>query len=193
MTRLLCIGILICATALSGWAQSGESENSLKGVPWQERIITGGGMGMGFGSGQDYISLSPLVGFAITKKFVAGTGVTYRYTKYKDVYPGKDVSTNDYGINPFLRYTVYQGIFLQTEYEYLNYEAIYYSTLETTRSDFSSFMAGGGFLQPIGDKAAFFVLAMYNFSFRDPKQGEFLPYGSPWVIRAGITIGNFSF
>ncbi len=200
MIRSILVGVLVYTITFSAEAQinkknksRGEGENSLKGVPWKERIVTGGGMGLGFGSGQDYISLSPMIGYAITKKFVAGTGLTYRYTKYKDIYPGKDVSVNDYGVNPFLRYTVYKGIFLQTEYEYLNYEGIILPTLETMRADFGSFMAGGGFLQPIGSKAAFFVLAMYNFSYRDPRPGEYLPYASPWVIRAGISVGAFSF
>lgn len=190
MIRFILVYIFCCVITFSVVAQG---DNSLKGVSWKERIVTGGGMGLGFGSYQDYVTLSPIIGFAITKKFVAGTGLTYRYTKYKDVYPGKDVTTNDFGVNPFLRYTVYRGIFLQTEYEYLNYESIYYSNLETTRANWDSFMAGGGFMQPIGNKAAFFMLAMYNFSYRDAKPGEYLPYASPWVIRAGITVGAFSF
>ncbi|MFZ2907401.1 MAG: hypothetical protein WAZ98_14450 [Cyclobacteriaceae bacterium] len=169
------------------------NENSLEGVPFKERIVTGGGLGLSFGSNQDFISLSPIIGYAFTKKFVAGTGLTYQYTKYKDVYPGQDVATNNFGINPFLRYTVYQGIFLQTEYEYLNYEGIILPDLNTERDSFTSFMAGGGFMQPIGDKAGFFLLAMYNFSYRDPKPGEYLPYASPWVIRAGINVGALSF
>lgn len=198
MIRLLIVSVLTCCTLLSAVAQvnqksRGDNDNSLKGVPFKDRIITGGGLGLGFGSNQDFISLSPIIGYAVTKKFIAGTGFTYRYTKYKDIIPGQDVSVNDYGINPFLRYTVYRGIFLQAEYEFLNYESIYYPSLETQRSDYDSFMAGGGFLQPVGDNAAFFVLAMYNFSYRDPGVNEYLPYASPWVIRAGISIGMFSF
>lgn len=168
------------------------SDNSLAGVPWKERIVTGGGVGLSFGSYQDYVSLSPIIGYAFTKKFIAGTGLTYQYTKYKDVYPGKDVSTNNYGINPFMRYTVFRGIFVQAEYEYLNYEAIL-SNLETRRANFDSFMAGGGIMQPIGNKAGLFFMALYNFSYRDPQPGEYLPYASPWVIRAGINIGAISF
>src|SRR5262245_2890044 len=110
-------------------------ENSLAGVPFKERIVTGGGMGLGFGANQDFISLSPIIGYAFTKKFVAGTGLTYQYTKYKDVYPNKDVTTNNFGINPFARFTVYRGIFLHAEYEYLNYEGIL-PNLETQRANF---------------------------------------------------------
>ena len=189
MIRLLLVCVFL--SVLASVNAQGE-ENSLKGVPLKERIVTGGGMGLGFGSSQDFVSLSPFIGFSFTKKFVAGTGLTYRYTKYKDVYPGKDIATNDFGINPFIRDTVYRGIFLQTEYEYLNYEGILPS-LETQRAKFDSFMAGAGVLQPIGDKAALYLMALYNFSYREPKAGEFLPYASPWVIRAGINIGSVGF
>jgi hypothetical protein len=125
---------------------------------------------------------------------MAGTRLTYRFTNYKDISPS--VKFHDYGLGPFLRFTVFRNIFLQTEYEYLNYEdlAVPRTTAqETVRRDFSSFMAGGGFFQPIGQKASFYIMAMYNFSYRDPKPNEYSPYNSPLIIRAGINIGNLGF
>jgi hypothetical protein len=163
--------------------------NSLEGIPAKERIVTGGGLGLSFGNTVDYIAVSPIIGYAITRKFVAGTGLTYRYTKYKTVTPA--LTFNDYAINPFARFTVYNGIFLQTEYEYLNYEYLR-GPGETARQNFNSFLAGGGFLQPIGSNAAFFVMALYNFSYT-ASSSLYTPYQSPWVIRAGISIGGISF
>jgi hypothetical protein len=177
---------------VEGALAQGEN-NSLKGVSPKERIVTGGGFGLGFTRQQDFVSLSPVIGYAITKKFVAGTGVTYCYTRYKDIIPGKDISVNDIGINPFARFVVYQGFFAQVEYEYLNYEGIVTPSLETERRDFNSFMAGGGLQQPLGERSSFFVMVLYNFSYRTPLPGEFVPYDSPWVIRAGINIGGFIF
>lgn len=190
--RLSIVFILVCTIASTAQSKREANENSLEGVPFKERIVTGGGLGLSFGSYQDFISVSPIIGYAITKKFVAGTGLTYQYTKYKDVYQGRDVTTNNFGINPFARYTVYRGIFLHAEYEYLNYEGIL-PNLETQRLNFDSFMAGGGVMQPIGARAGLFFMALYNFSYRDPKPGEYLPYASPWVIRAGINVGALSF
>jgi len=89
-------------------------------------------------------------------------------------------------VNPFLRFTFYRNIFLQTEYEYLNYE-FPLSVAETTRRSFDSFLAGGGFIQPLGDRMAFYLMALYNFSYQD--QVQYSPYDSPIVIRAGINIG----
>jgi hypothetical protein len=186
MTRLSLLALLFIL--ISGTAFSQGKDNSLKGVPFKERIVTGGGLGLGFGSTQDFISVSPVIGYSITKKFMAGTGFTYRYTNYKFYKPS--IKLTDYAINPFARYTIYKGFFVQTEYEYLNYE-LPVSITETTREGFNSVMAGGGLVQPMGRNLAFYIMALYNFSYTNPAPGEYSPYASPLIIRAGINIGGF--
>jgi hypothetical protein len=165
--------------------------NSLKGVPFKERIVTGGGMGLGFGNIQDFVSVSPVIGYRITNRLMAGTSVTYRYTNYKYYKPS--IKLNDYGVGPFARFTVYKNIFLQTEYEYLDYEFPTTSRGETVRMGFDSFLAGGGFIQPLGRNVGFYLMALYNFSYKDAAAGQYTPYASPIVIRAGVNIGNFGF
>lgn len=164
-------------------------DNSLKGVPINERIVTGGGFGLGFGNVQDFVSVSPVLGYAVTKKLLMGTGISYRYSKYKLITP--NVSFNDYSLNPFARFTVYNGIFLQTEFEHLNYQYLT-GPGEKDRKQFNSYLAGGGFLQPLGDKAAFYVMALYNFSYT-ASSSFYTPYQSPWIIRAGVNIGALTF
>jgi hypothetical protein len=183
-TSFLAILVFASVTTVLGQGK----DNSLKGVSFKERIVTGGGLGLGFGSVQDYISLSPVIGYSLTKKFIAGTGITYRYTNYKITTPS--IKLNDYAISPFLRYNIYRGFFAQTEYEYLNYE-FPVNTAETIRMDFRSFLAGGGLVQPIGRNLAFYVMALYNFSYQQPVPGRISPYNSPFVIRAGINVGGF--
>ncbi len=182
MLRSAFVLALALIISLAGFSQG--KDNSLKGAPLKDRIVTGGGLGLGFGSVQDYFSVSPMIGYRLTAKLIAGTGVTYRYTNYKVYRPS--IKLHDYGVNPFLRFMVYRNIFLQTEYEYLNYE-FPVSSAETTRMGFDSFLAGGGFIQPLGDKAAFYVMALYNFSYQQGTQ--YSPYDSPIVLRAGINIG----
>ena len=181
MRFLLVFGIVLCAAA-AAFPQG--KDNSLKGAPLRDRVVFGGGLGLGFGSVQDYFSVSPMIGYRLTAKLLGGTGITYRYTNYKVYRPS--LKLNDYGLNPFLRFTVYRNIFIQTEYEYLNYEYPL-SVAETTRKSYDSFLAGGGFIQPIGRRAAFYLMALYNFSYlaSDP----YSPYDSPFIIRAGINIG----
>lgn len=187
MTRSLFFFILLSCFAVSVRAQRNEGyDNSLKDLPLKERIVVGGGLGLSFGTQQDFFSISPMVGYRVTERLLAGSGITYRYTKYKYYKPA--IKLTDYGVNPFLRYTVFNGIFVQTEYEYLNYE--FPVTVETSeRRAYNSFLAGGGFVQPIGGKAAFYILAMYNFSYQDTQPGEYSPYASPLILRGGVTLG----
>lgn len=197
MIRSIICLLLILLAGATLHAQSSRNDTydkSLKGVPLKERIVVGGGLGLSFGSQQDFFSISPMIGYRVTERMLAGTGLTYRYTKAKYYSPATKL--NDYGANPFLRYTIFNGIFLQTEYEYLNYEfPIYVQTPSgveldnTVRKAYNSFLAGGGFVQPIGDKAAFYLLALYNFSYQSVQPGEYTPYASPLILRGGITLG----
>jgi hypothetical protein len=173
----------LCTVAFAQW---GEEEMSEK-PKLRERIFTGGGFGASFSSYFDFVSVSPLIGYRITPKLAGGIQVQYRYTKYKTTSP--KISTNDYGISPFVRYSVYGPFFLHVEYEYLNYE-FPITTRESIRKDYNSFMAGGGFFQPIGRRAGLFAMALYNFSYRQSNSpSDFTPYDSPLVLRIGITAG----
>jgi hypothetical protein len=184
------LGLAFLTAATTMVFAQGEN-NSLKGVPPGERVVFGGGMGVGFGSVQDFVSVSPSVGYLLTRKLVTGVGIQYRYTSYKVVKPA--VKLNDYGVAPFARFMLYNPIFLHAEYEYLNFEhaVIYSSGVERSRQSFDSVLAGGGILQPLGKRFAFYAMALYNFSYKD--ETVFSAYDSPLVIRAGITIGGFGF
>jgi hypothetical protein len=183
MRKLVLLNFVVLVSTLA----IAQYDNSLSGVPLKERITIGGGLGLGFGSDQDFISVAPMIGYRVTERFLAGSGFTYRYTKFKFFDPA--IKLTDYGVNPFLRYTIFNNVFVQTEFEHLNFE---YPTSpeESVRKTFNSFMAGGGFLQPMGDRASFFLMALYNFSYKEPGPNDFYsPYYSPLVLRAGFNFG----
>ncbi|MCD9017276.1 hypothetical protein [Parachryseolinea silvisoli] len=180
---LTLVGLTLCSTlALAQWGD----EEMDQDASWRDRVFTGGGFGLSFSNYYDYVSVSPLIGYRLTPKLAAGIQVQYRYTKYKQ-YSFK-FSTNDYGVSPFVRYSVAGPFFLHAEYEYLNYE-FPLSANESVRRSYNSFLAGGGFFQPLGRFAGFYLMALYNFSYTDPDPGEFSPYDSPLVLRAGVTAG----
>lgn len=180
LLTLFCISL--CSLAMAQW---GEDEMSDK-PSLRDRIFTGGGLGLSFSSYYDFFSVSPLIGYSVTPKLAAGLQIQYRYTKYKQFTP--KFSTNDYGVSPFVRYNFYGPFFVHAEYEYLNYE-FPVTTTETVRKGYNSFMAGGGFFQPLGRRAGFFLMALYNFSYKDVGANEFSPYDSPLILRGGITAG----
>jgi hypothetical protein len=161
--------------------------NSLEGVPAKERILIGGGLGLGFSNIQDFVSISPEVSYRVTARFMAGAGLSYRYTNYK--YYSPSVKLHDYGVNPFLRFIVYKQIFIHAETELLNYE-FPTAPRETVRKNFTSFLAGAGFFQPAGGRANFYIMALYNFSYRNPIPGTYSAYDSPLVIRAAFLFGD---
>lgn len=178
--------ILFVLSSSVAFAQWGDEELDER-AEWKERIFTGGGLGASFGTNIDYVSVSPLIGYKVTPKFAPGISFTYQYTNYKYVTP--KISTSSYGVSPFARYNIYKNVFLHAEYEYLNYEFPVIGS-ESLRKSYNSFLAGGGFFQPIGRNAGFFVLALYNFSYRSPTSAsDFQPYDSPLILRLGITAG----
>lgn len=178
---MLTIAVLLTIGSTLAHAQG--EQNSLKGVPPNERVVYGGGMGLGFGSEQDYLMVSPSIGYMLTRKLMGGVNLTYQYNNYK--YYSPSVKTHSYGGGPFARFMLYRGIFVHTEFEYLSYEFF------ESRESYNSFLAGGGFIQPLGSNASFYFLALYNFVYETPLPGEFVPYNSPLVIRAGISLGQF--
>ncbi len=178
--------LLICFGTFTAYGQWGQEEMDKK-PPFKDRIFTGGGLGLSFSSSYDFFSLSPIIGYRVNQRLATGLSIIYRYTKYKYVTP--NISTNDWGVSPFVRYQIHGPIFLHAEYEYLNNEYVTYSG-QSVRKSFSSFMAGGGVFQPIGRHAGFFAMALYNFSYRNPSgPNDYYPYSSPFVLRVGITAG----
>jgi len=178
--------IFICSISLTAAAQWGEEPMQDK-PSFTDRMFFGGGLGLSFSSSYDYFSVSPIIGYRLSQKVATGLSIIYRYNNYKYVTPS--ISTNDYGVSPFIRYQFYGPLFLHAEYEYLNNEYITY-TGEAVRKSFTSFMAGGGFFQPVGRHAGIYISALYNFSYRNPTSPyDYYPYSSPLVLRAGITAG----
>ena len=179
---LVAFSLVLCTSLAFGQGEA----NSLEGVPAKERILVGGGLGLGFSSIQDFVSVSPEVSYRITARLMAGTGFSYRYTNYKTQ---PTIKLHDYGVNPFLRFIVYKQLFIHAETELLNYE---YPTsrTETVRKNFTSFLAGVGYFQPAGGRANFYIMALYNLSYQNPIPGTYSAYDSPLVIRAAFLFGD---
>jgi len=152
-------------------------------APKPSPFFFGGGVGLGFGD-VDWVSVEPLFGYRINPRVVVGTSLIYQWQN-DDRY-GSSVSTTNYGARAFLQYYPVPVFFLQAEYEYLDYEYVL-SDFSTVRSNQSSYLAGAGISQPVGDRAFFFVSALYNFSYKSDDLTY--PYSSPWVYTAGVGVG----
>jgi len=117
-------------------------------------------------------------------KLDGGVQLIYRWVSDGRYNP--DINTDEYGANLFARYFVLPNIFVQAAYEYINYEYVL-SSLDTTRDTANSFLAGGGYSQPIGKGAGFYFSALYNFNYDSNDLTS--PYSDPWRVQAGVTVG----
>jgi len=184
--KTIALLILLGSLTLSAHAQWGEEQMEQKSS-LKDRMFFGGGFGLSFSRSYDYFSVSPIIGYKLNQRVATGLSLIYRHTTYKYITPS--ISTNDYGVSPFIRYQFYGPLFLHAEYELLNNQYVTY-TGESVRKNFRSFMAGGGFFQPAGRHAGFYASALYNFSYRTPTSPfDYYPYSSPLVLRVGITAG----
>jgi len=184
MRFVILSGLLLLAVPVI--AQWGDETLSDK-PSFNDRIFVGGGMGASFSSYTDFVSVSPIIGYRVSKRFAPGIGFQYRYTSYKTFNP--KLTTDDYGVSLFARFTLYGPLFLHAEFEHLNYEFPGSVPGETLRKDFNSLLAGGGFFQPVGRRAGFFAVLLYNFSYQNSYNYSYYPYSSPIILRVGITAG----
>lgn len=141
------------------------------------------------------IEISPLVGYHITPRLSAGTGITYAY--YKERFTGFNTyESHIYGGRIFGSWLAIKdlkeliglpgsgGIIGYTEYEALNMDDNYKTTLISTsdqsRKWFHNVYVGGGYRQPLGKNASFNIMVLWNLN-----QSPELPYDNP-IIRVGF-------
>jgi hypothetical protein len=187
---LLATVVLLCPVAVLAQEPpppppppAAESETLPPRPPLRDRFFFGGGVGLGFGD-VDYVEISPLVGFRVTPRLDAGLSLMYRWRSDDRFEPSLD--TSDYGGTLFGRFRIVPNVFLEADFESLNWEYLK-SDLSTDRETTTSFFAGGGYYQPLGGRAGLSVSALYNFSYDE--DDPFEPYGSPYVFRVGFGVG----
>ncbi|MGB0391802.1 MAG: hypothetical protein ACPGVC_06880 [Salibacteraceae bacterium] len=147
------------------------------GRPLGDNLVVGGGLDLQFGN-ITAIGVTPLIAYAITDNVLIGSIFTYRY--FNDNRAGSSYSTSTYGIAPFARVFVYEGLFIHGEYEML------YGEFDYQREHFwvNSLLAGAGYGSRIGDKGFAGVYLLWNFTEHD----IYKIYSNP-IIRFSIGVG----
>ncbi len=150
-------------------------------VSSRSNIFYGGGISASFGA-VDYVELSPMMGVHLDPRTSAGVSLLYRYRNNDR--NNRTVTTHDYGASLFARYRITPSFYIEADYEYLDHEYDSGSS-NTERRQYHSFLAGGGMSSPISSNAAMYMSVLYNFSYDEDDS----PYGDPWVVRFGISVG----
>jgi hypothetical protein len=200
MKRLL-LGLLLITTVHVAQAQYYKTDTTTRitATPPKKkidpsRIIIGGSLGLAFG---DYtnINISPLVGYRISQLFAAGINVNAQYgsERFTSAYSNTTTQRN--------QYTIFGGgvwgrvypldflfIHIQPEYNFVSMKSTYYNndpkTIVTDHYGVPSLLMGGGYSQPVGGRAAFSIMALY-----DVLQDSRSPYQNGLILRVGASLG----
>ncbi|MES2701186.1 MAG: hypothetical protein V4649_01020 [Bacteroidota bacterium] len=194
---LLCIGVATSATAQEVYKSSGKKTYSKKKKTGYDpdKLIIGGGLNAGFGTGYTNVGISPIVGYRITKDFSAGVGVGYQYFRqflFEDQGKKWFQSYNIIYPNVWARYFVYRNIFFDATYEQdfitLKRPGVNYTTgaweMKKTAVANPCLLLGVGVKQPIGGRVSFLAEIMY-----DVLQNDYSPYYGMPVLRFSIVAG----
>ncbi|GGG51228.1 hypothetical protein [Hymenobacter glacieicola] len=127
--------------------------------------------GLGFSSlygfNQFSASLAPAIGYRVSKRFAIGPGISYAYNSYS-ARGYESIKTNSLGLKGFAQFIVFDQFFLHGEYEVTKAEVLYQdqSTGQLFKGDLTvkTPLAGAGYRQQIGDRAAADIVVLYNFN-----------------------------
>jgi len=202
----LCITQLQAQEVYNSSGKKGQAKFAKKQEGFDpSRLIIGGGLGLGFGGGYFYGSISPIVGYMITDHFAAGVGLSYQY--YRNKYDGVeayDMNGNYAGVYQFdrkssiytgsiwARYIIWKNLFAQVQPEILNVDKYTNFTIDqyavvhadNVRQWAPAALVGLGLRQPITERASLILLGMY-----DLVQNPNTPYYRTIDLRIGFNLG----
>tara|TARA_B100001939_G_scaffold335606_1_gene337786 strand:+ start:390 stop:968 length:579 start_codon:yes stop_codon:yes gene_type:complete len=187
----LILFLLICSTGLTSLAQDKEASNSLEGVPFSQRLYTGGDLGFSFGN-ITFVNINPIVGYRIDKKWSAGISAKYIY--YRERFPeyNWEYSNSMYGGSVFTRYLIGNSFLAHAEFEAVNAEVREFLSTTLTRKWVPIGLLGAGYRQGLGN-TYLQVLVLYDAinDRNSPYRNEYLfgPTNIPLILRAGFIIG----
>ena len=187
----LILFLLICSTGLTSLAQDKEASNSLEGVPFSQRLYTGGDLGFSFGN-ITFVNINPIVGYRIDKKWSAGISAKYIY--YRERFPeyNWEYSNSMYGGSVFTRYLIGNSFLAHAEFETVNAEVREFLSTTLTRKWVPIGLLGAGYRQGLGN-TYLQVLVLYDAinDRNSPYRNEYLfgPTNIPLILRAGFIIG----
>ncbi len=141
----------------------------------ENRVFFGGHLGFQFGS-ESVFDISPLIGFKVMPNVSIGMGLSYQW--YSRDNGGIDYSTSIYGGRLFTTLDLIENIYVQFEYEYLNYEGS-----NNNRIQVWNYLLGGGYRQWIAPNVYMNFMLLFNLN-----EGNKSPYENPFY-RVGIEVG----
>lgn len=162
-----------------------------------DKLVLGGGINLGIGSGYASLGVSPIAGYRVGKHWFAGVGLGYQYLQMPDkIDQYNNILLSFQNIvypSAWTRVFVYRNIYAVGIYEYdiINKKSsemnVFTSEFEPVKQNISNqcLFVGVGTKQSLGGRVSLYMELVY-----DVIQGKNSPYptGSP-NIRVGLAIG----
>jgi len=182
MKQIVIVLFLFIAVAFSANAQYNQSinqpdNNQSNDQSPQRKFYFGIGGGFGLGTGYNYYSVLPVVGYRVTDNFSLGASFTYQRYNYTGTY---GYSFTQYGAGPYLRYN-FNSFFAQTEYDIINSPS-YDANNEIIHANYSRWLLGIGYNFTQGSRSSLVGVVMYDVLYRVPSV-----FNSPIVTRVYFT------
>jgi len=169
LTYILAVILTIQVKAQENDPKNENGDN--KKPDWKEKITFGGNIGASFGT-NTYLHISPMIGYRFTNKFSLGLRGTYEYFK------SRNWEFSIYGSGLFARYVVFRNFYAHAEYQPLNVQKF---TNNQERMWIHGVLVGGGYRQPVGQKAYVHIELLYDLN-----ETIYTPYDNP-MIRVGFS------
>jgi len=153
----------------------------------KSRLWYGGGVALGFSGGGGYsifqFGLSPMVGYKIVEPFSVGPRVSFTFASLKQSgFKATSLFNVDAGV--FLRYRVFQGLFLQAEGSNEWYQDVFLgSTEKINRTRFNKRLGLGWNFNGGRGGGGSEIGVLYNFTIAEDLE----TYENPLEYRFGFT------
>ncbi|MCM5529373.1 hypothetical protein [Parasegetibacter sp. NRK P23] len=165
MKKVVSFAVLFCLLSTVLSAQDNEDgEEPTKGFD-RSKLFGGGNFGLGFGSSNTFINISPQLGYRFTDHVAAGAGVNFIYNKVN--FGGIEDKLGFAGLNVFGRLYPLKYIILHAQPE-LNYSWGKFKDLGNNITQkyegkfIPSMLVGGGANIPTGGNGAFTIMYLYD-------------------------------
>lgn len=151
----------------------------------KNKIVVGGNVGAGYYGNALSVSLSPQVGYRLTRSLEVGTRLGYQMT-YHTAYSAYGPYFDHFFTGSlYANYEIFAGLYAQVENETACCLVTGPNITSSKSLWFNSFLVGGGYRQYSGSRSYVFYDLMYDLSW-DFMDAYNNPYSSPFIVRWGF-------
>lgn len=194
------LSYLFCAICIimAGSANAQEQERGRNFDRFSDRLFFGGSFGLAVGSRVTQIDVAPMMGLWIFPEWSLGLGGRYSYRRERFSINGfttEPIETHVWGVSGFTQVIpitdfhktfgvdLHGGVILHAEFESLYLDRHFFDQSSNYGKGWvNMYLVGGGWHQPIGDRAAINFLVLWDLT-----DNRYSPYNSNPILRFTIT------